>query len=125
MSDEDLDVVAYDSLAERKAKVLRIAKVAAELGTRAAARRLGVNKDTVTRCLRLAYGAEPSKLTLRVERDGPRGYKATASGTVRKFGKRDVTVRFSCEVKALTIRDALEAVTHQAMVAARKKAGRV
>lgn len=107
----------------RAAKVQHTAKVAAELGTRAAARRLGINKDTVTRYLQLANGIEPTTLRLFVERNGPRGFRARASGVVRqRYGKDRKTVRFSCAVEAFTLPEVLEAVLHQAMAAAAKKA---
>lgn len=113
-----------EPLAERRARNARVVAAAAlELGTREAARRFGISKNTVTDYLRLSNGIEPSILSLKIWRDGPRGYKAKASGVVRQLrGKVRNSVPFSCTVAALTLREVLEAVTHQALVVARSKA---
>ncbi len=112
----------HNPLFDPKAEQARVAALAKELGTRGAARRLGINKDTVTRYLHLTE-VQPAQLTLKVRRNGPRGFVATASGLVRSHGKVRRMVRFVCTVEALTLREVLEAVVHQALAAARTRAG--
>lgn len=117
-----LDERAFD---ERKARNTRVVAAAAlELGTREAARRFGISKNTVTDYLRLAMGVEPMQLRLRVRRDGPRGFQAEASGRVRQLrGKVRHSVPFTCSAKASTLRLVLDAVLRQALVVATRKAG--
>jgi hypothetical protein len=123
-TDIDDGFVAYDPIAERKAKIAHVVKVAAELGTRGTARRMGISKNTVTDYLRLTNGIEPSTFIMRVQRKGPRGFVATASGMVRQVrGKTRTSVRFSCTVEAVSLLEVLEALMHEAFAAAAKKAG--
>lgn len=117
-------MTALESPADRRSRNARIVAAAAiELGTREAARRFNVDKNTVTNYLRLSRGIEPHSLVLKVKRDGPRGFTAEASGLVRQVrGKVRGSVRFRCTVEALTLREVLEAVVHQAMLAATARA---
>lgn len=57
--DVDLDELAVRRIASRQQAVKRVASLSRELGTRAVARRLGLNKDTVTRYRRIS-GLTPS-----------------------------------------------------------------
>lgn len=116
---------AAELRAERRAKNARVVAAAAlDLGTREAARRFGLSKNTVTDYLRLSNGIEPMRLQLQIHRDGPRGFRARAFGRVRQVrGKVRRGVRFSVEVRGLQLRQVLEQVIHKALALARAKAG--
>ena len=113
-------------LANKAQQMRRAVAIAAELGTRGAARRLGVSKDAITQWLQTTgiKPVEPTWLELRVERMGP-VYCAVAKGAVRRCqGKQLRTVPFEVEVRSSALVDALEGVVHSAMLKAWETAGR-
>ncbi len=124
------DVFAEDRAIRERAKadqMKRVASIAQELGTRGAARRLGIDPDTVTQWLQ-AMGArpiEPVRMVMKFERSG-RGFRVTASGLVRRYqGKQPKTVVFKLSAKAPSSREALELVLAKVREVAGRRHARV
>jgi hypothetical protein len=111
---------------DRLAKMRRVAQVAAELGTREAARRLGISRNTVTTYVALTQGAVPSILSLRLTRtaiDGRVGqFAAHATGYVtRHAGRARRSVRFTVSANGHTFDEALARVLERIRVEAKTR----
>lgn len=110
---------------EKLAQMRRAVAVAQEVGTRAAARRLGLDPDTISQWLQ-ATGAKPVQpVSMEVSIElGPGGVRLTARGKVRRYvGKQPETVAFEAVAIAADVGAALDQVlAHVRAVAGRRHA---
>lgn len=122
------DIFAEERQLRLKAKaeqMRRTARIALELGTRGAARRMAVDPDTVTQWLQSTglKPVEPVWLEIRIERFGP-VFSAVVKGGVRRYqGKQPKTVPFRVEARGRGLGDALEAAVYEACLSAWEAAG--